>query len=93
MALKYTKLLKLKITFAFKNSDENMAICIKTKTPLVKKPVFLKLLPNLVKILVTPIRSFYGKITKRIVVKALMIQAATKTLGPNKINFRILRMI
>lgn len=86
-ALKYTKPLQFEITLALKDSDKNMTVCMKAKEDLVKRLSFPKLQPNLLEPLIIPCKKAHIKITKETVAQTLMIQAATKALRLDKINF------
>ncbi len=86
-ALKYTKPLQFRTTPALKDSDGNTAVSIKAKEVLVRKSAFPKLPTNLVEPPITSFGLAHTKITKEVVVQALMTQAGTKAPGPEKINF------
>lgn len=66
---------------------------MKAKEAMVRKSAFPKPLTNLGKPPVTSSRLAHVQVTRKVISKALMTQAATKASGPNKINFRILQMI
>lgn len=92
-ALKNTKPLQFKTTPAIKDPDGNVATSMKAKEALVCRSAFPKppislgpeplVLPRVAHIGVTEVK----------IAHALMSQSATKAPGPDKINFRILRMI
>ena len=92
-ALKYTKPLQLKTTPALKDDDGNTAVSMRAKEALVQRSAFSKPPTNLIKPPVTSFRSAYMKINEEVVDQALLTQAATKTSGPDKINFQILQII
>ena len=91
--LKYTKPLKFQTMPALRDSDGNTAVSIKAKEALVRKSAFLKPPTNLVELPVISLGLAYTKIIEEVVAQALVTQAATKALGPNKINFQVLQMI
>ena len=92
-ALKYIKPLQLKTTPALKDVDGNIATSMKAKEALVyqsafpKPPISLETEP-----LISSGIAHKG-ITEEKIYLALVTQAIAKAPGPNKINFRILRMI
>lgn len=61
---------------------------MKAKEALVRRSVFPKPPPNSVELLIIPYRSVHSKITEEVIAQVLMIQAITKALGPDKINFQ-----
>lgn len=67
------KLLLFKTTLILKNNDRNTTVFIKTKKVLVKKSVFFKLLSNFIKLLIILIKLFFIKISKKIIIKVLII--------------------
>ena len=92
-ALKYTKPLQFQTIPAFRDSDGNTAVSMKAKEALVRKSAFPKPPINLVELPVISLGLAHTKITEEVVAQALVTQAATKTPGPNKINFQVLQMI
>lgn len=91
--LKYTKPLLFKTTPALKDVDGNVATSMKAKEALVYRSAFPK--PP-ISLEAEPLISSgiaHKRITEEKVYLALVIQAIAKAPGPNKINFRILRMI
>ena len=66
---------------------------MKAKEALVRRAAFPKPPTNLVEPLITSFESAHTKINKEVVGQALMTQATTKALSPDKINFQILQMI
>lgn len=92
-ALKYTKPLQFRTIPALKDPDGNIATSMKAKEALVRRSAFPKppigLEPEP---FVLPGVAHRG-VTEEKIFHALMSQSATKAPGPDKINFRILRMI
>ena len=66
---------------------------MKAKEALVRRSEFPKPPSSLVEPPVISSEFAYTKITKDLVVEALITQAATKAPGPDKINFQVLYMI
>ena len=66
---------------------------MKAKEALVRKSAFPKPPANCEVPRVIGAGTAHVKVTEEIVAQALMTQAATKAPGPDRINFRILRMV
>ena len=81
------------MTLAFRDSVGNTAVSMKAKKVLIQKSAFLKLSRNLVEPLVISFRLAHIKITKEVVVQALITQASTKAPGSDNINFQILQIV
>ena len=92
-ALKYTKLQQFKMTPAFKDPLENIAISMKDKEAMVQKTVFLPPPKSILRKPRIPIGIAHLTITKKQVYNTLIAQSTQKAPGPNKINFGILCMI
>ena len=92
-AFKYTKPLQFKTTPALKDGNGNTATSMKAKEALVCKTTFPSPPISPAKNLdIAPGRAHIS-VTKEQVHYSLMAQSAIKAPGPDKINFKILRMM
>ena len=92
-ALKYTKQLQFKTMPTLRDADGCSATSMTAKEALVRKSAFPKPPQNLKDEPVVVSGIAHMEVTQSIVAHALMSQSASKAPGPDKINFRTLRMI
>lgn len=78
---------------ALKDSEGHTASSMKVKEALVRKSAFPKSPANIGEPPIICPRTAHVQVTQEVVSQAFMAQAATKAPGPDKINFRILRMV
>lgn len=76
-----------------KDAERNIATSMKAKEALVRKFAFPKSpVSGSVEPVVIP-GIAHKKVTEKVIKKALMTQSTLKTPGPDKFNFRLLRMV
>lgn len=92
-AFKYIKPLQFKTTLALKDTEGYIAVTMKVKETLVRKPTFLKPARSFAEPQVLFLGIVHLKVIKKVVSEALMTQATMKVFGPDKIYFQILQII
>lgn len=93
MALKYTKPRQFKMTPALKDVEGNIATSMNAKEALVRTSAFSKPPTNGTAEPVVTSGTAHKEVTEKVIEKALMTQSTSKAPGPDKFNFRILRMV
>lgn len=91
--MKYTKPQQFKTTQALRDPSGKIAISMKDKEVMVRRTAFPSPPQSTLREPRIPAGTAHTIITKKLVQKALIAQSTQKRPGPDKMNFRILRLI